>query len=120
MPKLQEKKTKKDRAKDKPYSRSTQDGPPADSDDPEEPSICPVCEVIIKEPSDDSRDPGDEALFCEGKCKAWYCSVPYAYGTYHMRIRIWYNHTRMVWIIVPYAYGAYETPLVYIVNSLSL
>ena len=25
----------------------------------------------------------------------WYCSVPYAYGTYHTRIRIWYNHTRM-------------------------
>ena len=40
--------------------------------------------------------------------------IPYAYGTYHTRIRIWYNHTRMVRIIVPYAYGAYETPLVYI------
>ena len=36
------------------------------------------------------------------------CSVPYAYGTYHMRIRIWYNHTRMV----------YKTPLVYIVSLL--
>ena len=73
MPKSQGKKiTKKGRAKDKPYSRSTQDGPPADSDDPEEPPICPVCDVVIKEPSDDGRDPGDEALFCEGKCEAWY------------------------------------------------
>ena len=44
--------------------------------------------------------------------------IPYANGTYHTRIRIWYNHTRMVRIIVPYAYGAYETPLVYIVSSL--
>ena len=44
--------------------------------------------------------------------------IPYAYGTYHTRIRIWYNHTRMVRIIVPYAYGAFETPLVYIVSSL--
>ena len=44
--------------------------------------------------------------------KNWYgCSIPYAYfipyayGTYHTHIRIWYSHTRMVWIIVPYAYG---------------
>ena len=37
---------------------------------------------------------------------------------YHTRIRIWYNDTRMIWIIVPYAYGAYETPLVYIASSL--
>ena len=44
--------------------------------------------------------------------------IPYAYGTYHMRIRIWYNHTRMVRIIVPYAYGVCETPLVYIVSLL--
>ena len=44
--------------------------------------------------------------------------IPYAYGTFHMRIRIRYNHTRMVLIIVPYAYGAYETPLVYIVSLL--
>ena len=28
---------------------------------------------------------------------------------YHTRIRIWYNHTRMVRIIVPYAYGACKT-----------
>ena len=47
--------------------------------------------------------------------ESYSCSVPYAYGTYHTRIRIWYNHTR---IIVPYAYGEYETPLVYIVSSL--
>ena len=32
--------------------------------------------------------------------------IPYSYGTYHTRIRIWYNHTRMVRIIVPYEYGA--------------
>ena len=44
--------------------------------------------------------------------------IPYAYGTYHTRIRIWYNHTRMVRIIAPYAYGAYETSLVYIVSLL--
>ena len=37
----------------------------------------------------------------------WLCSipyayfVPYAYGTYHMRIRVRYNHTRMVRKIVP-------------------
>ena len=53
---------------------------------------------------------------------AMFCTVrvfiPYAYGTYHMRIRIWYNHMRMVRIIVPYTYGAYETPLVYIVSLL--
>ena len=74
MPKSQGKKiTKKSRVKDKPYSRSTQDGsPPAGSDDPEEPPICPVCDAIIKEPSDDGQVPGDEALFCEGKCEAWY------------------------------------------------
>ena len=34
------------------------------------------------------------------------CCVPYAYGTYHMRIRIWYDRTRMVWLFVPYAYIA--------------
>ena len=28
---------------------------------------------------------------------------------YHTRIRIWYDHTRMVRITVPSAYGAYET-----------
>ena len=33
--------------------------------------------------------------------------IPYAYGTYHTRIRIWYNHARMVRIIVPYAYYYY-------------
>ena len=39
--------------------------------------------------------------------------IPYAYGTYHTRIRIWYDHMHMVRIIVPYAYGAYETTGVY-------
>ena len=34
--------------------------------------VCPICEEIVKEPSDDGKDPGDEALFCEGKCEAWY------------------------------------------------
>ena len=43
--------------------------------------------------------------------KAWYCCVPYAYfipymyGTYHTRIRIWYDRTHMVWLFVPYAYS---------------
>ena len=31
--------------------------------------------------------------------------VPYAYGTCHTRILVWYSHTRMVHIILPYAYG---------------
>ena len=31
--------------------------------------------------------------------------VPYAYGTYHMRIRVRYNHTRMVRKIVPSEYS---------------
>ena len=41
----------------------------------------------------------------------YYCSipyayfVPYAYGTYHMRIRVRYNHTRMVRKIVPSEYS---------------
>ena len=40
-----------------------------------------------------------------------YCSipyayfVPYAYGTYHMRIRVRYNHTRVVRKIVPSEYS---------------
>ena len=57
-----------------------------------------------------------------GEVVALFCTIrvfiPYAYGTYHTRIRIWYNHTRIVRIIVPYAYSVYETPLVYIVSSL--
>ena len=35
--------------------------------------------------------------------------IPYAYGTYHMRIRIWYDRTRMIWLFVPYVYIAVTT-----------
>jgi len=66
-------KTRQSKTKDKPYSRPTQvNGPTEGDNDTEEPSVCPVCEEIVKEPSDDGKDPGDEALFCEGKCEAWY------------------------------------------------
>ena len=34
--------------------------------------------------------------------------IPYAYGTYHTRIPIPYDHTRMVRLIVPYKYGVYS------------
>ena len=64
-----------------------------------------------------SEEQGDSALI--GKFKKTvkpqnlrcYCSipyayfVPYAYGTYHMRIRVRYNHTRMVRKIVPSEYS---------------
>lgn len=66
-------KTRQSKTKDKPYSRPTQvNGPTEGDNDTEEPSVCPVCEELVKEPSDDGKDPGDEALFCEGKCEAWY------------------------------------------------
>ena len=66
-------KSQKQKAKDKPYTRTTQDNSSSVSNiDVEEPSVCPICEEIVKEPSDDGKDPGDEALFCEGKCEAWY------------------------------------------------
>jgi len=35
-----------------------------------EPSNCPVCEEVIKEPTD--KVPGHEAIFCEGQCEAWF------------------------------------------------
>ena len=35
-----------------------------------EPSNCPVCEEVIKEPTD--KAPGDEAIFCVGQCEAWF------------------------------------------------
>ena len=73
MPKQQGQKTsRKTRTKDKPYSRSTQDGLTSSDNLEEPPSICPVCDEIVKEPSEDGKDPGDEALYCEGKCEAWY------------------------------------------------
>ena len=34
--------------------------------------------------------------------------ILYAYGTYHTRIPIPYDHTRMVRLIVPYKYGVYS------------
>ena len=34
--------------------------------------------------------------------------IPYAYGTYHTRIRVRYDRTRMVWLFVPYAYSYYS------------
>ena len=61
---------------------------------------------ILATPDANGKDAG-LSVFCTIRV-----FIPYAYGTYHTRIRIWYNHTRMVRIIVPYAYGAYETPLV--------
>jgi len=72
MPKEQ-KTAHKPGAKAKPYVRITQDNPSASSNDlVETPSACPVCEQTIKEPSQDGNDPGDDALFCEGKCEVWY------------------------------------------------
>jgi len=37
-----------------------------------QPSNCPVCEQLIREPSEDGKDLGDEALYCEGTCETWY------------------------------------------------
>jgi len=72
MPKEQ-KTARKPGTKAKPYVRTMQDNPSASSNDlVETPSACPVCDQTIKEPSEDGNDPGDDALFCEGKCKAWY------------------------------------------------
>lgn len=74
MPKQKGDKSRKPKAKDKPYSRTSQANGPSETseDEVEAPSMCPVCEQLVKEPSDDGKDPGDEALFCEGKCEAWY------------------------------------------------
>ena len=67
-------KPRKPKAKDKPYCRTSQENSSSEArdDEVEVPSVCPVCEQVVKEPSDDVKDPGDEALFCEGKCEAWY------------------------------------------------
>ena len=37
-------------------------------------------------------------------CVPYAYFIPYAYGMYRMRIRIWYDRTRMVWLFVPYEY----------------
>ena len=53
----------------------------------------------------------------------WLCCVPYAYfipyayGTYHTRICIWHDRTRMVWLFVPYAYGYYTITDIAIANT---
>ena len=41
--------------------------------------------------------------------------TPYAYGMYRMRIHIWYDRTRMVWLFVPYEY-AYTILLLFTCN----
>ena len=40
--------------------------------DDNELAVCPVCDIIIQEPTEDSQSAGDEAVFCEGKCEAWF------------------------------------------------
>ena len=53
-------------------------------------------------------------------CVPYAYFIPYAYGTYHTRICIWYDRTRMVWLFVPYAYGYYiaiaNTVLLFTIN----
>jgi len=65
---------KKDhRGKDKPYTviKDNQNDE-ASAQDPEEgPTTCCVCEVIIKEPTDDGQ-PGDDAVYCDGSCAGWF------------------------------------------------
>ena len=34
-----------------------------------EPLICPVCDAVIVEDTDNETD--DDAVFCEGICQAW-------------------------------------------------
>jgi len=61
----------KARSKGTPYSRTDNSDNNSDNniDENTEPSSCPICEEVIKEATDDS--PGDEAIYCEGQCKAW-------------------------------------------------
>ena len=70
MPKQQGRKTTRQKArnKGKPYPRSE----PGDGEEngTGEPLPCPICEEVIKESTDDA--PGDEPIFCEGQCEAWY------------------------------------------------
>ena len=59
------------RTKGKPYPRLEGDDSGNNSaEEHTEPSNCPVCEEVIKEPTD--KAPGDEAIFCEGQCEAWF------------------------------------------------
>ena len=32
---------------------------------------CHVCDEVIIEGDDDKGEPGDDAMYCEGKCDAW-------------------------------------------------
>lgn len=65
----------KARSKGTPYSRTEAEGNSDNNSDNNvqentEPSSCPICEEVIKEATDDS--PGDEAIYCEGQCEAWF------------------------------------------------
>ena len=40
--------------------------------DDNEPAVCPVSDIIIQEPTEDNQSAGDKAVFCEGKCEAWF------------------------------------------------
>ena len=62
---------------EKPYSKASQNEPEAsgqndavEENQDGEPATCAVCDEIITEPTDD--EPGDEAVYCEGKCESWF------------------------------------------------
>ena len=57
--------------KGKPYPRSgTDESGNNCMEEHAEPSYCPICEEVIKEPTD--KTPGDKVIFCEGQCEAWF------------------------------------------------
>lgn len=77
MPKQQGRKTRyASRNKGKPYTKegasNSEENATNHTNCEEEPAICPVCESAILESTEDSQSSGDEAVFCEGKCEAWF------------------------------------------------
>ena len=62
-------KKKQGRDKAKPYAKDGQQSTETHDSD-EQTATCCVCEGTIKEPVDDQ--PGDEAVYCEGGCAAWF------------------------------------------------
>ena len=67
------------RSKGKPYVKSGSTNSDHDDNVPnqavgeeEEPAICVVCDAVIQDPTEDDPSSGDQALFCEGKCEAWF------------------------------------------------
>ena len=79
MPKHAGRKTRNTaRNKGKPYakadvSNNVEEATNQASDCEEEPAICPICDTAIQEnAAEDTQSSGDEAVFCEGKCEAWF------------------------------------------------